>query len=169
MAIPADRDFGLEIVQHMIPLRRYARFLAHTADTADDLVQDCVARAIDRSHLYQPHTDLRAWLFTILRNIFLTQTRTASLRRSRTFDYAAAVSGVAAPNQLHAVALKESLQLAQQLSAPERQALLLLGMFGMSYDEAARSAGVPVGTIRSRASRGRTRLRLLAEPASAAE
>jgi RNA polymerase sigma-70 factor (ECF subfamily) len=169
MAIAADYDLGSEIIEHMTSLRRYARCLVQAPDAADDLVQDCLARAIDRSHLYEPNTDLRAWLFTILRNIFLTQARVARYRRSRARDYTAMVSGVAAPNQLHAVALKESLQFVKTLPVGERQAVLLVGMFDMSYAEAARHSGAKLGTVKSRASRGRAQLRLLTQPVSAVE
>lgn len=169
MAISAGGDLGSEIIQHMASLRRYARFLVHAGDSADDLVQDCLTRAISRSHLYQPDTDLRSWLFTILRNIFLTQTRTASYRRSRTFDYTATVSGITGPNQFHTVALKEGLQLVQMLPARERQAVLLLGELEMTYVEAACHSGVKIGTVKSRASRGRAHLRqLMQQPESVA-
>src|SRR5258706_15983467 len=73
---------GGQIVDHVPALRRYARVLVRTTDQADDLVQDCVERALSRSALYQPDTNLRAWLFTIMRNIAITQTRKEKLRRS---------------------------------------------------------------------------------------
>jgi RNA polymerase sigma-70 factor (ECF subfamily) len=166
MAIAADYDLGPEILEHMPSLRRYARFLVHAADQADDLVQDCITRALDRSHLYTPDTDLRAWLFTILRNIFVTQNRKANCGRSHARDYMVMGSGVTAPNQFHTVALKESLQLVKTLPAREQQAVLLLGMFDMTYVEAAQHSGIKVGTMKSRASRGRAHLRLLTQPAN---
>ncbi len=168
MEISAECDLGSEIIQHMASLRRYARFLVHAGDAADDLVQDCLTRAISRSHLYQPDTDLRSWLFAILRNIFLTQARTASYRRSRAFDYTATVSGITAPNQFHTVALKEGLTLVTTLPDRERQAVMLLGKFEMSYAEAACHSGVKIGTVKSRASRGRAHLRQLMQSESLA-
>lgn len=161
----AKYNLGLGIVEHTPALRRYAYVLTRNADQADDLVQDCMARALSREHLYQPGTNLRAWLFTMLRNIFMTQCRKSNLRR----DYAAKLamngSETTPANQFHTVALKENLRLMGELSAGERQAMALLGIFDMTYEEAALHSGVKIGTLKSRLSRGRARLTSLSEPA----
>jgi RNA polymerase sigma-70 factor, ECF subfamily len=155
------------MVGHTASLRRYACLLTRTPDRADDLVQDCFARALSRSHLYRPDTNLRAWLFTILHNIFITESRKAQHRQSYLAECTAMGSDVTKPSQFHTVALKEGLQLVKALPVRERQALLLLSAFDMTYVEAARHSGIKVGTMKSRASRGRAHLRLLAEPATA--
>jgi RNA polymerase sigma-70 factor (ECF subfamily) len=162
MGTTVNSEMGLGIIEHTEALHRYARFLMRTADQADDLVQDCVTRALSRAHLYRPDTNLRAWLFTILRNIFITQNRKANHRRSYASECMAMGSDVTPPNQFHTVALKESLQLMEALPARERQAIVLLGVFDMTYVEAARHSGIKVGTMKSRTSRGRAHLKLLA-------
>jgi len=155
-------DLGLGIVEHTAALRHYASVLTQTADQAEDLMQDCIARALSRPHLYRPDTNLRAWLFTILRNIAISQSRKAKLRRAYATERMAMSSGATPPHQIHRVALKESLLLLKTLRPAERQALALLGLFEMSYREAALHSGTKAGTIRSRSSRGRARLRSLA-------
>lgn len=159
-----EEDLGPGIIAHAEALRRYALLLMRTADQADDLVQDCVARALSKAHLYRPDTNLRAWLFTILRNIFIMQTRKAKNQRDYVSDCLARGPVVAQPNQFHTVALKESLQLMQNLPAQEREAVALLAISDMTYGEAAQHAGTHIGTIKSRTSRGRAHLRLLALP-----
>jgi RNA polymerase sigma-70 factor (ECF subfamily) len=154
-------DLGLGIVEHTAALRHYASFLAQTADQAEDLTQDCIARALSRPHLYQPDTNLRAWLFTIMRNISIGESRKAKRRRAYATERMATCSGTTPPRQIYRVALKESLLLLKKLRPEERQALTLLGIFEMSYHEAALHAGARAGTIRSRSSRGRARLRSL--------
>jgi len=164
MVTTVNYDLGLGVLEHTASLRRYAHFLTRTTDQADDLVQDCITRALSRSHLYRADTNLRAWLFTIMRNIFITQSRKAAHRRNYANECMAMSSDATAPNQFHAVALQESLQLVETLPTRERQAILLLGVFEMTYIEAAQHSGIKVGTMKSRASRGRAHLRLLSQP-----
>ncbi|MEA2756222.1 MAG: polymerase sigma-70 factor, subfamily [Aliidongia sp.] len=164
MTFTTDYDLGPEILEHMPALLRYARFLVRATDQAEDLVQDCITRALDRACLYTPNTDLRAWLFAILRNTFINQNRKANYRRNYARDYTAMGTGITSPNQFHSVALKESLRLVETLPVRERQAVLLLGVFDMSYIEAARHSGTKVGTMKSRTSRGRAHLRLMTQP-----
>jgi len=154
-------ELRLGIVEHMAGLRCYARFLMRSADQTDDLVQDCIARALSRAHLYRQDSNLRAWLFTILRNIFITQSRKATHRRNYAAECLAMSSGITQPNQLHTVELRERLHLMRALPARERQAVALLGIFDMTYEEAARHTGAKIGTMKSRTSRGRANLRLL--------
>ncbi len=160
-------DLGDQVIDHIPALRRYARVLARTVDQADDLVQDCVERALSRASLYQPDTNLRAWLFTIMRNIAITQTRKDKLRRVYASERIAMERRTEAPNQTDVVALKDSLRLMGALSAGEQQAVALLGLQDLSYEEAAGISGLPVGTMKSRLSRGRQRLRSLMDPEAA--
>lgn len=163
MTSHAENQLGGQIVEHIPALRRYARVLVRTADQADDLVQDCVERALSRSNLYQPDTNLRAWLFTIMRNIAITQTRKDKLRRAYASERIAMDRRSEAPSQTDVVALKDSFRMMKSLSAGEKQAVTLLGVMDMSYEEAASLSGLPVGTMKSRLSRGRQRLRSLME------
>jgi RNA polymerase sigma-70 factor (ECF subfamily) len=164
MNTPLEPSLEFGILAHTAALGRYARLLTRSADRAEDLVQDCLARALSRPHLYQPDTNLRAWLFTILRNIALTDKRKAKYGQAYAAERTAMGATAAAPNQIHRVALKESLRLIKSLPARERQAVTLLGILGMSYTEAAQHSGMAIGTMKSRLSRGQARLRALAEP-----
>ena len=149
----------------LIPaLRAFAWSLSHNGSDADDLVQDTLIKAWTNRDKFEPGTNLRAWLFTILRNTYYT----AAVRRRRevrdeTGKYAASLS--TGPTQDWSMAMR-SLQLAlQQLPAEHREALILVGAAGLSYEEAAEICGCALGTIKSRVNRARARLtRLLIVP-----
>lgn len=154
-------DFA-ELLEHEIPrLRRYARALTRDAALADDLVQNCLVRALAKQHLWQAGTDLRAWLFTILHNQHVND-----VRRSVREGVAVPVED-AAPTLTVSDKAEVSLQLRDldraiaELPAEQRQVILLVGLEGMRYDEAASVLGIPIGTVRSRLSRGRESLREL--------
>jgi RNA polymerase sigma-70 factor (ECF subfamily) len=152
-------DLGLEVVEQIPALRRYARTLKTTADQADDLVQDTVERALGRMALFQPGTNLRAWLFTLMRNIAITQARKAALRRKYALELIAMERQSMSPSQIDTVLVKRSLAQIGALSAGEREAVTMLGVQDLTYEEAAAATGLPVGTMKSRLSRGRSRLR----------
>ncbi len=150
------RDIEAEIPR----LRRYARALTRDLIAADDLVQDCLTRALGKLHLWQQGTDLRAWLFTILHNQHINHVR-------RTAREGAAV-GLSerepllarAPQQGRQLELRDLDRAIAKLPSKQRSVLLLVGLEGMSYGEVAAVLHVPVGTIRSRLSRSREALRL---------
>ena len=152
------------ILEAQIPrLRRYARALTRDATRADDLVQTCLVRALAKQHLWQPGTDLRAWLFTILHNQHVNDTRCA-LREGTRVDAEAAESIPALlPDGLVSLQLRDLERAIGRLPEGQRQVILLVGLEGMHYDEVARILEVPVGTVRSRLSRGRHMLRKLLE------
>jgi RNA polymerase sigma-70 factor (ECF subfamily) len=140
-------------------LRRYARGLTHNAADADDLVQSCLLRALTNFHRFQKDTNLRAWLLTILHNIFIDTVR--KRRRAREAFEAAGIAtdGLSqAPNQLHRIQVGELKEAIAQLPAEQRSTLLLVALEDLTYEEAARVTGVPVGTVRSRLSRARQML-----------
>ena len=146
---------------HIVALRRYARALLGNRIEADDLVQDCLARALSRAHLWRPGSDLRAWLFTILHNIHVN-----NLRSRRTLVTIEDISHsrverrmTAAPDQDARLELRDLERALDRIPDEQRQVLLLVGMEGMSYEEAARVLDVPIGTIMSRVARGREALR----------
>jgi RNA polymerase sigma-70 factor, ECF subfamily len=151
-----------ERLEHEMPrLRRYARALTRDVVAADDLVQDCLTRALSKAHLWQQGTDLRAWLFTILHNQHVNH-----VRRSVREGTAVALSdGEPAlrtpPDQARGLELRDLDRCLRRLPAEQRAALLLIGRDGMRYEEVAAALAVPVGTIRSRLSRGRESLRQL--------
>jgi RNA polymerase sigma-70 factor, ECF subfamily len=147
------------LVEHQIPgLRRYAIALTHDRDRADDLVQDCLVRALAKQHLWQPDTDLRAWLFTILHNSRISDLRRSA--RDKRHNEIAARSFLPMPrhpdSQLELLDLDRGIA---KLPERQRQALLLVGLEGISYEQAAGILGVPVGTLRSRIGRARESLR----------
>lgn len=151
-----------ELIVELIPsLRRYARALTGSADEADDLVQDCLERAMSRWHLWQRDRSLRPWLFTIMHNLFISGRRRAARRPVEVeLDGNDDVPGVQ-PTQLAGLEMADLAAALQQLSADQREAVLLVGLEGCTYAEVASITGVPIGTVMSRLSRGRDRLRLL--------
>ena len=154
-------DFGRLLETEIPRLRRYARALTRDATRADDLVQSCLVRAIAKSHLWQPGTDLRAWLFTILHNQHVND-----VRRSVREGVNVPVEDVAPlltvqSTQGAALQLRDLDRALERLPEEQRQVLLLVGLEGMRYEEVAMVLDLPVGTVRSRLSRGRDMLRRL--------
>src|SRR5271168_253188 len=150
------------LLEDEIPrLRRYARALTRDASRADDLVQSCLVRAISKQHLWQEGTDLRAWLFTILHNEHVNDVRRVA-REGATIpmDEVASVMPVEA-NAVDSLQLRDLDRAIGRLADEQRQVILLVGLEGMSYEQAAEILGIPVGTVRSRLSRGRETLRVL--------
>jgi RNA polymerase sigma-70 factor (ECF subfamily) len=152
--IPTWRD---DVIGLIPALRAFAWSLSHNSSDADDLVQDTLIKAWSNREKFEPGTNLRAWLFTILRNTYYT----AVLRRRREVrdengDYAATLK--TAPTQDWSVAM-HALQAALRKLPPEhREALVLVGAAGLSYEEAAEICGCALGTIKSRVNRARHRL-----------
>ena len=154
-------DFARLLEKEIPRLRRYARALARDAARADDLVQSCLVRAIAKEHLWEPGTDLRAWLFTILHNQNVNE-----VRRSVREGVAVAVEDVApvltiAPRAGATLQLRDLERALQLLPEEQRQVILLVGLEGMRYEEVAAVLDIPIGTVRSRLSRGREMLRRL--------
>ena len=157
-------DFRSELTAQVPPLRRFARALAGDAALADDLVQDCVERALRKQHLFDETRSLRTWLFTILRNLFISELR----RNGRTSavksvdDLQACEDGVR-PEQESSLALSDIVMALDRLPSVHREVLLLVALEDMSYREIAEVTGVPVGTVMSRLSRARLSLRAVLE------
>jgi RNA polymerase sigma-70 factor, ECF subfamily len=153
--------FGSLLESEIPRLRRYARALTRDATRADDLVQSCLVRALAKSHLWQPGTDLRAWLFTILHNQHVNDVRRA-VREGVTVSVEEVAPVLPAPSTQGATLQLRDLDRAMaRLPEEQRQVLLLVGLEGMRYEEVAAVLDVPVGTVRSRLSRGRDMLRYL--------
>lgn len=157
------------IVDQIPALRRYARALTGDSWAADDLVQDTLERACARWRLWLAGTDLRAWLFTVMHNLFVSQFR----QEQRRAAYGQSVDLDDVAHTLHAPGGSESVRLdlqrcLLQLPPDQRAVLLLVTLEDMSYMEVARVTGVPVGTVMSRLSRARDRMReLMGEPKAA--
>ncbi|HET6470160.1 MAG TPA: sigma-70 family RNA polymerase sigma factor [Geminicoccaceae bacterium] len=152
---------GPEITEHIIALRRYARALAGNAADADDLVQECLARVLAQMRAWRPVRDLRAYLFATLHNVFIDGSRR---RRAASLEVPIedAAAGIMFPaNQLFRLEVRDLLEALAQIPSEQREVVLLVGLEGMSYLEAASALGVPIGTVMSRLSRGREALRRL--------
>jgi RNA polymerase sigma-70 factor (ECF subfamily) len=146
-------------IRDQIPrLRRYARALTGNRDTADDLVQDTLERALSRSALFRPGGDPRPWLFTIMHNIFVNQVRSAAARRTTQLD-ADAYEPITHDSTQDGLALRDLSRALAEVPGDQREVLLLIGLENLSYADAAGILGIPVGTVMSRLSRGREHLR----------
>jgi RNA polymerase sigma-70 factor (ECF subfamily) len=142
-------------------LRRYARALTRDVVSADDLVQDCLTRALGKLHLWQEGSDLRAWLFTILHNQYVNHIRRAVREGAAVTLNDTEPMLSRAPQQGKRLELRDLERAITQLPEEQRSVILLVGLEGMRYEEVAAVLDVPVGTIRSRLSRGREALRRL--------
>jgi RNA polymerase sigma-70 factor (ECF subfamily) len=168
---PPDPAVIRQIEEEIPRLRRFARAMVRDATLADDLVQECLERALSRLHLWRPGTNLRAWLFTILRNLHINGVR----RRQPVVDIdaeAQAAIGAAPGSQFVRMELRDLRRALALLPNEQREVVLLIGLEGISYNEAADILGISIGTVKSRLSRGRRALRLLMEgqnPSDAAD
>lgn len=153
-------DHFLDQVEACVPaLRRYARALTRNADLADDLVQDCLERAISRRGLFRPTGPVRAWLFTVLLNLYRNALR--SSHRSGEMVHIDAVPELSTPApQPGHIALAEMARAIDTLPLEQKEALLLIALEGLPYQEAADILKVPLGTLMSRLGRARAALRL---------
>lgn len=147
-------------IEPLLPdLKRYARSLARSEDDANDLVQDCVERALVKGALYKEGTNLRSWMFTLMRNVFISQKRRDAVSVRYLQHAMHQGSSIAHPSQMHRVFLNETMQAIDELSEQERSAVTMLGLEERSHQEAAEETRLPVGTMKSRLSRGRANLR----------
>lgn len=150
-----------ELLHHVAALRRYALLLVGNPDDADDLVQEALVRVLVRTRVWRPVRDLRAYLFTTLHNVFIDE-----LRRKRhtpvKVDVEGLVDRLAIPaGQTDRLEWRDFVRALSRIPVEQREVVLLVGMEGLSYAEAAKVLGVPIGTVMSRLSRGREALRRL--------
>lgn len=148
-----------EIMSHVAGLRRYALVLVADPHEADDLVQECLSRVLAQMRSWRPVRDLRAYLFATMHNVFVDTTRKRRTRADHVpIDDVMATLALPA-NQTRRLEVRDLLQALAVLPEQQREVVLLVGLEGMSYLEAARILDVPIGTIMSRLSRGREALR----------
>ncbi len=143
------------IVPYVPNLRRYARALVGDRDAADDLVQDTLERAVRKFHLWRPG-DLRAWLFSIMHNVFVNQLKSRKLAPSVEIDEETLAAYVPGVDRLDVMDLERALG---KLAPEQREVVLLVALEDMTYADVSRALGIPIGTVMSRLSRGRERLR----------
>lgn len=147
------------VAEELPYLRRYARSLAKDDAAADDLVQDCVERAIQRANQFTPGTNFRAWLCTILRSVFLNQRRRGQVRQAAA-DHGLGGPSIQSPAQEDHMEIRRVETALARMPSEYRAVLIAVVLDGRSYEDAARTLDVPVGTVRSRLARARD---LLAE------
>jgi RNA polymerase sigma-70 factor (ECF subfamily) len=152
--------FHAELETFLPDLTRFARSLTRSEDDAYDLVQDCVERALIKKDYYEDGTNLKSWLFTMMRNIFISQKRREGVARRYAKHVDSSGDRVQRASQMHHIFLKETMSAIGQLSDAERDAVYALGVQESSHSEASRATKLPVGTIKSRLSRGRANLRV---------
>jgi RNA polymerase sigma-70 factor, ECF subfamily len=149
--------FKAELIELLPSLRAFARSLAHNPAQADDLVQDTLVKALANVERFEPGTNLRAWLFTILRNHYYSQLR-KSKREVEDADGKFAARLASRPEQDGSIDLEDFKVAFAKLAPDHREVLTLVGASGCSYEEAAHICGCAVGTIKSRVNRARKRL-----------
>ncbi len=160
MTPPGTPHDQMALAAMVAPLRRYARALCGDRWAADDLVQDTLERACTRWRLWTAGTDLRAWLFTVMHNLFIDGARRARRQATEPLD----LEALEQASPLSAQATEQALDLQRcllRLPEDQRETLLLVTLQDLSYAQVARITGVPVGTVMSRLSRARARRREL--------
>jgi RNA polymerase sigma factor (sigma-70 family) len=159
-------DEAKRLVELIPRLRRYARALVGDRMTADDLVQDTLERAWAKLHLYRRGTDLRAWLFTVMHNVHVNRIRATRAVDPLEDDMPELAQPQREPDALLVRDLDRAIG---RLPADQRAVLLLVTLEEMSYEEVARTLGIPMGTVMSRLSRAREKLRAMmaGQPVSA--
>ena len=151
-------DYEL-IVPYIPNLRRYARALVGDRDGADDLVQDTLERAVRKFHLWRPG-DLRAWLFSIMHNVFVNQLKARKIAPSVEIDEEMVAAHMPTVTSMDVMDLDRALL---RLAPEQREGVLLVALEDMTYADVSHALGIPIGTVMSRLSRGRERLRRVME------
>jgi RNA polymerase sigma-70 factor (ECF subfamily) len=157
-------------LEALIPkLRQYAYALTHDRERRDDLVQACLLRALEKQSLWQPGTDLRAWLFTLMHHHFISEVRRSVRSPVVSVPFLAEWQHAAAPTSPDGrLTLRDFARALDRLPFDQRAALLLVGLEGLTYEEVADILRVPVGTVKSRLWRARSTIRRALEGADAA-
>ena len=156
--IHATSNFGEEDLLACVPhLRAFAWFLARNRERADDLVQDTIVRALAAAAQFQAGTNLKGWMFTILRNLHYNEVRKNRIQ-TQSLDGPLAYEPAVLPSQVASLEFGDFRRAFWQLADDRREALILIGASGLSYEEAAKVCNCPKGTVKSRVSRARREL-----------
>lgn len=147
------------IVAELPTLKRYALKLTRCAYLAEDLVQDCLARALSRRHLFHSEANIRPWLFTVMHNLHISNCRQATVRTSFVKSQTAMASEGREAAQEHVVDLGKMYRAINTLPKEQREVIVLVTIQELSYQEAALALGIPIGTVMSRLARGREKIR----------
>ena len=158
------QDFRTNLIAEIPHLRRFARSLCGDASLADDLVQDCIERALKKSHLYDATKPLRAWLYAVLRNIHVSNWRSnVKHTSSKNIDDLQEGEGATRAEQEDNFSTSLITEALDKLPAQQREVLVLISLEEVSYKQASEIIGVPIGTIMSRLSRARSLLKDILE------
>jgi len=163
-----DRSFGAALAGQIGALKRYARVLRHDPAAAEDLVQECLCRALAKRQLWQEGTDLHAWLFTMLHNLHINEIRRTARRGTHVAVEDVASSLAVLPDAPFSVWFRDFQRAVASLPEAWQQGVVLIGLEGKEYAEAAAILGLPVGTVRSRLASTREKLRSLLDESAAA-
>ncbi|WP_158660221.1 sigma-70 family RNA polymerase sigma factor [Niveispirillum cyanobacteriorum] len=156
----SDDLFHQQLTDHLTALRRYAFVLTRSADEAEDLLQDCLAKAVASAAQWRPGSDLKAWLFRILYTCHISRRRRQQVRlRSVTSLEAEMAEPSQPPDQLARLEAARVVAKLETLPEGQRQAILMVAVEDLKYEDAARRLGIPIGTFMSRIARGREALR----------
>lgn len=148
--------FQGDLMLQLDAARRHAMRLTRHREDAEDLLQDCMMRALEKRHLFQPGTNLRAWLFTMMSNLFINGKRSAASRANAVGD--PGIEQTSLPNQEDHLRLRALEHALQELPREQREVVMLVAVEGLPYQQAASRLGIPIGTVRSRLSRARVAL-----------
>ena len=154
---PVDQAFVDALMSSLSSLRAFAISLTRDVNRAEDLVQETVLKAISKQEKFEAGTNLQAWLFTILRNLYFSAHRKTQ-REVEDADGSYAATMISVPDQEDRIVVQDLYGALAKLPQEQREAILLVGAEGMSYEETADALGVKVGTIKSRVNRARNRL-----------
>ena len=163
MSTPSKPDAKPDVIDLLPRLQRYAQALTRDNAAAEDLVQEALVRAYERHHTFRPGGNLRTWLMSVLHNVFIDGRRRQRAETRKIEESAAVSDGLAQPEQEWHVRLKQIGEAFADLPDEQRAAVYLVSIEGLSYQEAARTLEIPVGTLMSRLGRGRAALRAFEE------
>jgi len=163
-----SREFAARIDELIPRLRRYARALTGERSLADDLVQDTLERAWSKLHLWRGGSDLRAWLFTIMHNVHVNQVRSRGAQPTVPLDDDDLPDAPVRASQTDMLEVRDIDAAVRRLPIEQREVLLLVALEHMSYQQTAATLGIPIGTVMSRLSRARERLRVMLDGAPGA-
>jgi RNA polymerase sigma-70 factor (ECF subfamily) len=149
------------IIAELPTLKKYALRLTRCAHLAEDLVQDCLARALSRRHLFNSDANIRPWLFTVMHNLHVSNCRQAMVRSSFVRSQMATACEGREGCQEHVADLNKVYRAINMLPKEQRDVVVLVAVQELSYQEAATALGIPIGTVMSRLARGRDKIRTL--------
>jgi RNA polymerase sigma factor (sigma-70 family) len=159
----SDKNKRPDLLDLLVPLRRYARSLTRDTLRADDLVHDTLVRALEMQGTLRPNTNLRTWMMTVLHNAFIDEQRRRQVEARHADTLVRMTEDMAPPAQEGQVRLAQIRQAFLRLPEEQRAALHLVTLEGMAYADAANVLGIPIGTLMSRLGRGRAALRAFEE------